>query len=73
MTYREKISLNALKQEINCARQRLETLWKIRGCTDPDVLKAGIELDLLLNQYHRLSYKNASVGQLGGQLEERRY
>ncbi|NLY90468.1 MAG: aspartyl-phosphate phosphatase Spo0E family protein [Firmicutes bacterium] len=58
MTQGKTTSLNTLKQEINYARQRLETLWKIRGCTDPDVLKASMELDLLLNEYHRLSHKD---------------
>lgn len=57
MTEREKIPLHVLKQEIHCARQRLESLWNMRGRTDPDVLEASIELDLLLNKYHRLSHQ----------------
>mgnify|MGYP001954957278 FL=1 len=43
-----------LKKQIATVRQRLQTLWNARGYTDEKVLAAGIELDNLLNEYHRL-------------------
>lgn len=43
-----------LKKQIATVRQRLQTLWNARGYTDEKVLATGIELDNLLNEYHRL-------------------
>ncbi|HZH87942.1 MAG TPA: aspartyl-phosphate phosphatase Spo0E family protein [Chitinophagaceae bacterium] len=43
-----------LKKQIVAGRQKLQSLWNIRGCTDEMVLAAGIELDNLLNEYQRL-------------------
>lgn len=54
MIQSERIQINALKQEINGARQRLQTLWNTRGCSDYAVLRASIEVDLLINEYQGL-------------------
>ena len=43
-----------LKKQTATVRQRLQTLWNARGYTDEKVLATGIELDNLLNEYHRL-------------------
>ncbi|NLW56995.1 MAG: aspartyl-phosphate phosphatase Spo0E family protein [Firmicutes bacterium] len=50
----KKEQINLLKQEIARVRQHLQNLWNIRGYTDQDVLKASLELDLLINKYLRL-------------------
>lgn len=44
-----------LKEKIDRARKRLNTLWNERGCTDYDVLKAGMVLDKLINEYQRIN------------------
>ena len=54
MIEKKRKQINALKQEINDVRYRLHTYWNTRGYTDADVLKIGIELDLLLNEYQQL-------------------
>lgn len=54
MIEKKRKQINALKQEINDVRYRLQTYWNTRGYTDADVLKIGIELDLLLNEYQQL-------------------
>lgn len=54
MIEKKRKQINALKQEINDVRYRLQTYWNSRGYTDADVLKIGIELDLLLNEYQQL-------------------
>ncbi|HBR28214.1 MAG TPA: hypothetical protein DD789_02120, partial [Firmicutes bacterium] len=54
MIQSERMQINALKQEINGARQRLQTLWNTRGCSDYAVLRASIEVDLLINEYQGL-------------------
>jgi hypothetical protein len=45
---------NELKSKIDRARERLHALWDERGCTDYDVLMAGMELDELINEYERV-------------------
>ena len=47
--------IHTLEQQIIAGRRRLQTLWDTHGCTDSEVLAAGIELDDLLNQYQRLT------------------
>lgn len=54
MIEKKRKQINALKQEINDVRYRLQAYWNTRGYTDADVLKIGIELDLLLNEYQQL-------------------
>ena len=44
MIEKKRKQINALKQEINDVRYRLQTYWNTRGYTDADVLKIGIEL-----------------------------
>ncbi len=46
-----------LETEITSARNRLQFLWNIKGCTDAEVLGASIELDILINKYLRLLRK----------------
>ena len=48
-------AIQTLKQQIATNRQRLQILYDAKGCTDPEVLAAGIELDELLNQYEKLN------------------
>jgi len=50
----KNIRMKILKLRITPARARLQALWNAKGCTDAEVLKAGVELDLLLNKYQRL-------------------
>ncbi len=44
---------SSLKQQIAASRARLQRLWNIYGQTNPVVLAASIELDELINSYHR--------------------
>jgi hypothetical protein len=44
---------STLKQQIAASRARLQRLWNIHGHTNPVVLAASVELDELLNRYHR--------------------
>lgn len=47
-------TIHTLEQKIAASRRRLQNLYNAKGYTDAEVLAAGIELDDLLNQYHRL-------------------
>lgn len=49
--------ITLLKTAIARSRQRLQSLWEAKGYTDSEVLKASVELDLLLNEYTRLLNK----------------
>jgi len=51
--------LNNLKNKIDSARKKYEQIWNNRGQTDLAVLAAGEEVDLLLNEYRRLTGKHA--------------
>lgn len=53
----KRIQIKTLKRRIACARMRLQSLWNAQGCTDAEVLRISIELDLLLNKYQRLLEK----------------
>ena len=56
MTQTQKqTKINRLETQIARARRRLHTLWNAKGQTDAEVLNASIELDLLINEYVRLS------------------
>ncbi len=44
---------STLKQQIAASRVKLQRLWNIYGQTNPVVLAASIELDELINRYHR--------------------
>lgn len=54
MLQSKSIRMKILKLKITRARARLQTLWNAKGRTDAEVLKAAVELDLLLNKYQRL-------------------
>ena len=45
--------LHTLEKQIAAGRRKLQELYDIRGCTDPEVLAVSIELDKLLNEYER--------------------
>lgn len=47
------VSLRLLKEQIKTARHRMQQLWNEKGTTDAQVLTASIELDRLINEYHR--------------------
>ena len=47
-------SKKSLERQIAACRRKMESLWESRGCTDPEILAASIELDQLLNQYQKL-------------------
>ncbi len=49
------VSLEILQEQIKTARNRMQQLWNEKGYTDIEVLNASIELDCLLNKYHRLT------------------
>ena len=49
--------ITRLETAIARSRQRLQSLWEAKGYTDSEVLKASVELDLLLNEYTRLLSK----------------
>jgi hypothetical protein len=49
-------TIHTLEQKIAAGRQRLQTLWDARGCTDDVVLAASIELDELINQYQKMTW-----------------
>lgn len=56
MTQTQKqTEISRLETRIARARKRLQTLWNAKGFTDAEVLNASIELDLLINEYLRLS------------------
>lgn len=44
-----------LEEQIAVSRRKMMDLWDDRGGTDADVLAASIELDQLLNLYHKLT------------------
>lgn len=43
-----------LEQKLAASRNKLQTLWDLRGITDAEVLAASIEFDDLLNQYQKV-------------------
>lgn len=47
------VSLRLLKEQIKIARHRMEQLWNEKGGADAQVLTASIEVDRLINEYHR--------------------
>ncbi|WP_243663000.1 aspartyl-phosphate phosphatase Spo0E family protein [Hydrogenispora ethanolica] len=49
----DTISLRMLYEQIELLRDRMQQLRNEKGYTDPEVLDASIELDGLLNEYHR--------------------
>lgn len=49
----DSVSLRLLEEQIKTARQRMQRLWNEKGCTDAQVLTASIEVDRLINEYHR--------------------
>ena len=51
MPQTNSIKIQTLKQQIITSRERLQTIWDTHGCTDSEVLAAGIELDELMNEY----------------------
>ncbi len=53
--------IDILKQQISASRRMLHDLWNAHGASDPIVVAASIELDCLINQYHRLNWKRADV------------
>jgi hypothetical protein len=48
-------TIECLEQQIAVGRRNLQTLWDAHGCTDDVVLAASIELDKLINQYHKMT------------------
>lgn len=52
-----RIRIKTLKRRIAWVRRRLQSLWNAKGCTDAEVLRVSIKLDLLLNKYRRLLEK----------------
>ena len=46
-----------LERMIAASRRKLQKLWEVRGFTNADVLDASIELDTLLNLYHKQKSK----------------
>lgn len=54
MIQSNRIRIKILKRRIARARMHLQSLWNAKGCTDAEVLEAGIKLDLLFNAYQRL-------------------
>ena len=53
MVQNQKHEIATLEMKIERARKRLHDLWNQRGCTDYDVLMAGMALDELINEYER--------------------
>lgn len=51
-----------LKTKIAVARKNLSILWDAKGHFDREMLKASVELDLLINEYTRLTLKQHSEG-----------
>ncbi len=49
----DTVSLQMLYEQIEIVRDQMHRLWNEKGCTDPQVLDASIELDGLLNEYQR--------------------
>lgn len=49
----KQAQIAALKIKIEHTRKRLNDLWAQRGSTDYDVLRAGIILDKLINEYEK--------------------
>ncbi|TCL70860.1 Spo0E like sporulation regulatory protein [Hydrogenispora ethanolica] len=50
---KEPGSLKTLREQIKIARDRMQQLWDEKGHTDTEVINASIELDDLINEYHR--------------------
>jgi len=46
--------ITTLETKIAFARDRLHSLWDLKGRTDAEVLNASVKLDTLINEYHRL-------------------
>lgn len=55
MTQTQIKTIAALEEAIAASRRRMTDLWEARGGMDADVLAASIELDQLLNLYHKLT------------------
>jgi hypothetical protein len=51
--------IDILKQQIAASRRILHDLWNAHGASDPAVVAASVELDCLINQYHRLKWERA--------------
>ncbi|TCL58821.1 Spo0E like sporulation regulatory protein [Hydrogenispora ethanolica] len=51
--------IDILKQQIAASRRMLHDLWNAHGASDPTVVAASVELDRLINQYHRLKWERA--------------
>lgn len=52
-TNKDSVSLEILLKQIETVRHRMQELGNEKGYTDAEVLNASIELDDLLNEYHR--------------------
>ena len=50
-----------LKAKITETRAIMNALWNQRGHTDAEILEISIQLDHLINQYHRLFMKTPEV------------
>lgn len=58
----KRIQIKTLKRRIANTRRHMQSLWNVKGCTDAEVLRASIELDLLLNKYQRFCEKEEGGG-----------
>ena len=54
MLNKEQRAITNLGDKIEIARAKMQELWDERGCTDREVLKASIKVDVLLNKYQLL-------------------
>lgn len=50
---KDSVSLEALREQIEIVRARMQELGNEKGYTDIEVLKISIELDNLMNEYQR--------------------
>jgi hypothetical protein len=57
-------SIDILKQQIAASRRILHDLWNAHGASDPAVVAASVELDRLINQYHRLKWERPNYQEL---------
>ncbi|HHU50437.1 MAG TPA: aspartyl-phosphate phosphatase Spo0E family protein [Firmicutes bacterium] len=53
----KRVQIRVLKRRIANARRRMQSLWNVKGSTDAEVLRASVELDLLINKYQRFYKK----------------
>ena len=53
LTGKDTIGLKILQEQIEIVRNRMQQLRNEKGHTDTEVLNASIELDCLMNEYHR--------------------